>query len=187
MAIAFLILFPAGAMIVRFFSHRQEIFRFHRPIQVFSFLTVISAFICILIAAEKDPNRDPTVSVSSTLTSYSHASLGLFLICALVFQICIGIFIFHAFDPTRDSRSNIAKAHLASTWGHRAWGYLILLTGFFQINLGISRYGQWPMGTEAIWYCFDAWVVVLIAVFVFGSIFKKWRDRQVTRGAKITT
>ncbi|GJJ69182.1 hypothetical protein EMPS_01528 [Entomortierella parvispora] len=178
MSIAFLILFPTGAFIVRFFSHRPEVFRFHRPIQVLGFLTVISAFTCIIVAVSKNPDSE---SEKDSPTASTHASVGLFLVCALLLQILIGVFIFHAFNPSRDIRTTMAKAHLVSTWGHRAWGYLILLTGFTQVNLGLSRYGQWPLGTETIWRAYDTWVVMVIAVFFLGSAFKMWRTRQQTR------
>ncbi|KAF9326745.1 S-methyl-5-thioribose-1-phosphate isomerase, partial [Linnemannia elongata] len=167
MGIAFLIIFPMGAMLVRFFSHLHHVFRWHRPLQVTGFLIVIAAFACIFVAAYKSPQGPTPVSASK------HGVFGVILFSAMVLQICIGIFIFHTFDITRVDRPRLRL--VITTWIHRLWGYAVLIGGLVQVNLGMVLYGMWPTGREAAWYVYDAWVVILIAVFVFGSAFKWWR------------
>ncbi|KAF9921535.1 hypothetical protein FBU30_008399 [Linnemannia zychae] len=53
MAIAFLIILPLGAMLVRFFSHLHNVFVWHRPIQATGVLLVLAALGCILAALAK--------------------------------------------------------------------------------------------------------------------------------------
>lgn len=167
MTIAFLFIFPMGAMLVRFFSHLHHVFRWHRPLQVTGFLTVIAAITCIFIAANKSPPGPFPISASK------HGVLGVILFSALVLQICIGIFIFHTFDITRADRPRLRL--VITTWMHRLWGYTILICGLVQIHLGMTLYGMWPTGREAVWHLYDAWVAILVAVFVLGSAFKWWR------------
>lgn len=178
MAIAFFFIFPMGATLVRFFSHLHHVFRWHRPLQVSGFLMVIVALACIFIAAYKSPQGPPQISAST------HAEFGIILFAALVLQICIGIFIFHTFDISRVDRPRLRL--VITTWMHRLWGYAVLIGGLFQINLGMTLYGMWPTGQEAVWYVYDAWVAILVAIFVLGSAFKWWRDRRM-RGEKGTS
>ncbi|KAG0314167.1 hypothetical protein BGZ97_009568 [Linnemannia gamsii] len=175
MGIAFLIIFPMGAMLVRFFSHLHHVFRWHRPLQVTGFLIVIAAFTCIFVAAYKSPQGPTPVSASK------HGEFGVILFAAMVLQICIGIFIFHTFDITRADRPRLRL--VITTWMHRLWGYAVLIGGLVQVNLGMVLYGMWPTGREAAWYVYDAWVVILIAVFVLGSAFKWWRARKAKETA----
>ncbi|KAG0055500.1 S-methyl-5-thioribose-1-phosphate isomerase [Gryganskiella cystojenkinii] len=169
MATAFLLFFPTGALLARFFSHRESIFMFHRPIQVTGFITVIAAFICIIVAVYKKPSGPQPAS--------SHSTIGFFLVLALFLQVAMGIFIFHAYDPERDPRTKTAKAHRIFTWGHKGWAYVVLLTGLAQVDLGIEKYGAWPLKTESIWYVYYVLIGIWVAVFVFGSAFKLWQSR----------
>ncbi|KAF8936231.1 hypothetical protein EDD21DRAFT_143660 [Dissophora ornata] len=173
MATAFLLIFPVGAMLVRFYGHVYEIFRWHRPLQVTGFITVISAFGCILAAVYTSPDGAPQINESP------HSTFGVILIGALVMQVCIGIFIFHTFDPNRDPN----KIHIP-TWMHRIWGYCVLIGGMVQVNMGMNLYGMWPTGKEGVWYAYDAWVAIVVLVFVGGSILKKWRDVKNSRSKK---
>ncbi|KAI9241548.1 MAG: hypothetical protein BYD32DRAFT_448578 [Podila humilis] len=147
MTIAFLFIFPMGAILVRFFSHLHHVFRWHRPLQVSGFLIVIAAFACIFIAAYKSPQGPPKISAST------HAEFGVILVTAMVLQICIGIFIFHTFDISRADRPRLRL--VITTWMHRFWGYIVLIGGLIQINLGMTLYGMWPTGQEAVWTDLD--------------------------------
>ncbi|KAF9112371.1 hypothetical protein BGX27_003477 [Mortierella sp. AM989] len=163
MTIAFLLIFPSGAIIVRFFGHLQHVFRWHRPIQVTGFLTVIAAFCCILVAVYKTPEGPPPLNEST------HSILGVALLCALILQITFGIYIFHTFNPSVD----LQKAfHRVTTMIHRLWGYSILIGGVIQVKLGLDRYGMWPTGKETIWYVFYVWIAAFAAIFVLGSLVK---------------
>ncbi|KAG0011800.1 S-methyl-5-thioribose-1-phosphate isomerase, partial [Entomortierella chlamydospora] len=126
MSIAFLLLFPTGAIIVRFFSHLDHVFKFHRPIQVTGFLFVISGIGCILGAVYNTPDGPPEI------TETSHSLLGLIIFIALILQICYGIYIYHAYNPSVDVQKT---AHQVLTWIHRGWGYSVLITGLVQIKL----------------------------------------------------
>src|SRR5690554_2771672 len=126
MALAFLLILPLGAFLARFFGHMYHIFRWHRPLQVLGFLTAIIAFICIVVGFTKSP------SPKTHFTSSRHAMFGLIIICALVLQVCIGVFIFHTFDPNRDPK----KIHIP-TWMHRFMGYAALICGLVQVHFGM--------------------------------------------------
>ncbi|KAK3820473.1 MAG: hypothetical protein J3Q66DRAFT_171375 [Benniella sp.] len=161
MAITFLFIFPLGAFLVRFFSHLGHVFRWHRPIQVLGFLSAVAGFACIMGAVNKLPGGPPNIGGTT------HGAFGVFLLAAIVLQVCMGIFIFHTFDPNRDPD----KFHVP-TWMHRIWGYAVLICGIVQIHYGIDRYGQWPSRTEAIWILFHVWFIFLGVVFVGGTILK---------------
>ncbi|KAI1313418.1 hypothetical protein EDD11_002626 [Mortierella claussenii] len=173
MTIAFLFIFPTGALLVRFFSHLYHVFRWHRPLQVTGFLMIIAAFVCILVAVSKTPDGPPPVTESS------HSTLGVILVAALCLQICIGIFIFHTFDPARADRPKLSLK--ITTWMHRFWGYAVLIAGLIQVNLGMKLYGQWPSGKEGVWYAYDVWLAFLVLTFILGSAVKFWRDRRGLR------
>lgn len=179
MTVAFLFIFPMGAILIRFFSHLHHIFRWHRPLQVSGFLIVTAAFACIFIANHKSPQGPSPISAST------HAEFGVILVVAMVLQICIGIFIFHTFDISRVDRPHLRL--VITTWMHRFWGYAVLIGGLFQINLGMTLYGMWPTGQEVVWYVYDAWVAILVATFVLGSAFKWWRDRRMRRGKETSS
>ncbi|KAG0306285.1 S-methyl-5-thioribose-1-phosphate isomerase [Dissophora globulifera] len=170
MTVAFLFIFPIGAFLVRFFSHLHHVFRWHRPLQVTGFLTVFAALGCVLASVYSDPDGAPMVNETS------HSLFGVILITALVLQVCIGIFIFHTFNPNRDPN----KIHVP-TWMHRIWGYAVLIGGLVQVNLGIARYGMWPTGKEGVWLAYDVWVALLVLVFLGGSVLKKWMEVRRTR------
>ncbi|KAF9202871.1 S-methyl-5-thioribose-1-phosphate isomerase [Haplosporangium sp. Z 27] len=170
MSLAFLILFPTGAIIVRFFSHLHHVFRWHRPIQVTGFLFVIGGIACIITAVYQSPDGPPAI------TETTHALLGVIIFTALVLQISFGIYIFHAYNPTADAQKPI---HRVFTWVHRGWGYTVLILGFIQVKLGLVLYGMWPEGTEAIWDVYYIWVILLAMVIVVGSIVKSLKQRNV--------
>ncbi|KAF9423491.1 hypothetical protein BGZ76_003649, partial [Entomortierella beljakovae] len=169
MTIAFLFIFPIGAMLVRFFANVHSVFRWHRPLQVTGFLTVVAALVCIIVAVYKKPDGPPPISEST------HATLGVILASALVIQIGVGIFIFHTFDPSISIQRTF---HRVTTLIHRCWGYSILIVGAYQIKLGIDKYGMWPTGKESVWYIYYVWVGVVAAVFVLGSLIKLMRGRK---------
>jgi len=175
MATTFLFIFPLGAFLVRFFSHLQHVFRWHRPIQVVGFLSAVAGLACILSAVNKLPGDPPNIGDTT------HGAFGVFLIAAIVLQVCMGIFIFHTFDPNRDPD----KFHVP-TWMHRIWGYAVLICGIVQVHYGIERYGQWPSRTEAVWILFHVWFIFLGVVFVCGSILKlvlaRRRGRELEGG-----
>ncbi|KAF9130542.1 hypothetical protein BGW39_002952 [Mortierella sp. 14UC] len=172
MALAFLLIFPLGASLVRFFCHLQHVFKWHRPIQVTGFLTVLAAFGCILAAVAKSSSLN-----NNAPEDYStHAIVGFVLIGAIVLQVVVGVFIFAKYDPTKTSQSAIVRI---PTWVHRCWGYAVLITGLVQVHLGMKEYGMWPTGKEVIWYLYDAWVVILaVGVLGLGSILKCVSDRR---------
>ncbi|KAI7828151.1 hypothetical protein BC939DRAFT_474880 [Gamsiella multidivaricata] len=147
MSIAFLLVFPLGALLVRFFSHLHHVFRWHRPLQVTGFLLAITALVCVIVAIYKSPDAEDGVEFEAN----PHTVLGVALIAAIILQVCIGIFIFHTFDPNRDPR----KIHVP-TWMHRIWGYVVLIAGLEQVHLGMLLYGAWPTGKEGI--CFGGCV-----------------------------
>ncbi|KAF9960396.1 hypothetical protein BGZ72_007054 [Mortierella alpina] len=167
MAVVFLLLLPLGASIVRFFGHINSVFRWHRPIQVLGFLTAVAAFITIIVAFEKSPQQ-------KTHVDSPHAKFGVVIVCMLVVQVCIGIFIFHTFDPSRDP----AKGPTIPTWVHRFWGYAVLVCGLAQVAMGLDKYGEWPTGKEGVWIFYYIWVVILVVIFLGGSVFKKLRSNQ---------
>ncbi|KAF8947823.1 hypothetical protein BGZ47_007747 [Haplosporangium gracile] len=172
MALAFLIIFPLGASLVRFFCHLQHVFKWHRPLQSTGFLTVLAAFGCILAALAKSSslNNDAPIVYST------HAIVGFVLVGALVLQVLVGFFIFTKYDPTRTRQAAIIRI---PTWVHRCWGYTVLITGIVQVYLGMKLYGLWPTGKEVVWYLYFAWVVVLVVgVFGIGSLLKLWSDRK---------
>ncbi|KAF9543811.1 hypothetical protein EC957_000425 [Mortierella hygrophila] len=82
MALAFLIIFPLGASLVRFFSHLQHVFKWHRPLQVTGFLTVLAAFGCILAALAKSSS----LNNGAPMVYSTHAIVGFILVGALVLQ-----------------------------------------------------------------------------------------------------
>ncbi|KAI8346417.1 hypothetical protein B0O80DRAFT_430897 [Mortierella sp. GBAus27b] len=161
MAIAFLFLFPLGAFLVRFFSHIHRVFIWHRPIQITSFLLVIAAFVCILVAVGKLPGGPPNIGDTA------HASFGVFLFTALILQVVIGNYIWYTFDPNRDPN----KIHIP-TWMHRIWGYAVLICGLGQVSMGIERYGEWTSHSAPVWVFYNVWVALLAVVFILGSIIK---------------
>ncbi|KAI8600328.1 hypothetical protein EDD21DRAFT_377525 [Dissophora ornata] len=165
MTATFLLILPLGAFLVRFFSHLYHVFRWHRPLQVTGFLAALVGFGCILGAVYSKPGG---LSVTG---GSAHRLLGFIIVGMLVLQVCIGVFIYHTFDPNRDPN----KIHVP-TWIHRLWGYVVLICGLIQVRLGLVRYGMWPTGKEAVWYVFDVWVVLLVLVFLGGSVLKKWLD-----------
>ncbi|KAF9574289.1 hypothetical protein EC968_007058 [Mortierella alpina] len=167
MALVFLLLLPVGASIVRFFGHINSIFRWHRPIQVLGFLTAVASFITIIVAFEKSPQ--PRNHVDS-----AHARFGVAIICMLVVQVCIGIFIFHTFDPSRDP----AKGPTIPTWVHRFWGYAVLVCGLVQVAMGMQKYGEWPTGKEGVWIFYYIWVAILVVIFLGGSVLKRLRSNR---------
>lgn len=172
MTLAFLIIFPLGASLVRFFLHLQHVFKWHRPLQVTGFLTVLAAFGCILAALAKSSslNNDAPIVYST------HAIVGFVLVSALVLQVIVGVFIFTKYDPARTRQAAIVRI---PTWVHRCWGYAILITGLVQVYLGMKLYGLWPTGKEVVWYLYYAWVVVLVVgVFGIGSLLKFWSNRR---------
>ncbi|KAF9140355.1 hypothetical protein BG015_001697 [Linnemannia schmuckeri] len=172
MALAFLIIFPLGASLVRFFCHLEHVFKWHRPVQSIGFLTVLTAFGCILAALAKSSSlNDDAPIVYST-----HAIVGFVLVGALVFQVLVGFFIFTKYDPTRTRQAAIVRI---PTWVHRCWGYAVLITGIVQVYLGMKLYGLWPTGKEVVWYLYYAWIVVLVVVvFGIGSLLKFWSDKR---------
>ncbi|KAG0376126.1 hypothetical protein BGX24_008256 [Mortierella sp. AD032] len=150
MALAFLLIFPLGASLVRFFCHLQHVFKWHRPIQATGFLTVITAFGCILAAIAKSSS----LNNNAPIVYSTHAK----------------------YDPTKTRQSAVVRI---PTWVHRCWGYAVLITGLVQVYLGMKQYGMWPTGKEVIWYLYYVWVAVLVAgVFVLGSILKCVGDRR---------
>ncbi|KAF9940124.1 hypothetical protein BGZ67_008303 [Mortierella alpina] len=167
MALVFLLLLPVGASLVRFFGHINSVFRWHRPIQVLGFLTAVAAFITVIVAFEKSPQ--PKTHVDS-----AHAKFGVAIICMLVVQVCLGIFIFHTFDPSRDP----ARGPTIPTWVHRFWGYAVLVCGLTQVALGLQMYGEWPTGKEGVWIFYYIWVGILAVLFLGGSVFKKLMSRR---------
>ncbi|KAG0208594.1 hypothetical protein BGX28_000518 [Mortierella sp. GBA30] len=168
MTIVFLLLLPVGASLVRFFGHIHSVFRWHRPVQVFGFLTAIAAFITVIVAYEKAPQPE------KHFVSSPHATFGLVIICMLVIQVLIGIFIFHTFDPSRDP----ALGPTIPTWMHRFWGYAVLICGLVQVNLGMTEYGGWPTGKESVWYGYYVWIAILVVIFLGGSVVKRLRARR---------
>lgn len=171
MALAFLLIFPLGASLVRFFCHLEHVFKWHRPLQSTGFLTVIAAFGCILAAVAKSSSLNDAPIVYST-----HAIVGFILVGALILQVLVGFFIFTKYDPTKSRQAAIVRI---PTWVHRCWGYAVLITGLVQVYLGMKLYGHWPTGKEVVWYLYYAWVAVLVAVvFGMGSLLKMWSDRR---------
>ncbi|KAF9145213.1 hypothetical protein BGX30_009959 [Mortierella sp. GBA39] len=181
MALAFLFIFPLGASLVRFFSHLQHVFKWHRPLQTTGFLTVLAAFGCILAALAKSSSLDN----GAPIVYSTHAIVGFVLVGALVLQVIVGVFIFTKYDPSRTRQAAIVRI---PTWVHRCWGYSVLILGIVQVNLGMKLYGVWPTGKEAVWYLYYVWVVVLVvAVFGIGSLLKLWsnrREERVTEGGR---
>ncbi|KAG0277862.1 hypothetical protein BGZ95_005206 [Linnemannia exigua] len=172
MALAFLLIFPLGASLVRFFCHLQHVFKWHRPIQATGFLTVLAAFGCILAAVTKSSS----LNNNAPIVYSTHAIVGFVLVGALVLQVVVGIFIFAKYDPTQARQSAIVRI---PTWVHRCWGYAVLITGLVQVHLGMERYGIWPTGKEVIWYLYYVWVAVLaLGVFGLGSILKYVSDQR---------
>ncbi|KAF9994877.1 S-methyl-5-thioribose-1-phosphate isomerase [Entomortierella chlamydospora] len=163
MSIAFLLLFPTGAILVRFFSHIYDIFKLHRPIQVTGFLCVLAGFGCILGAVYKNP-AGPTLIGSS-----NHATLGVIIFTALVMQISYGIYIYHTYNPSVEVQKT---RHRVLTWVHRLWGYSVLIAAVVQIALGLSQYGLWPTRKEGIWYAFYVVVAFWVVLFLIGSAVK---------------
>ncbi|KAF8934930.1 hypothetical protein BGZ52_002375 [Haplosporangium bisporale] len=158
-----------GASIPRFFGDNHNIFRWHRPLQVTGFVIALICFILIVVATSQ------SIMPTKHFTSSNHAFLGLVIICAMVLQVGVGIYIFHTFNPATHDPNNPTIL----TWVHRGWGYCVLAAGFAQVHLGMSLYGAWPTGKEAIWYVFGVWVGLICCVFVFGSIAKRWRSRRI--------
>ncbi|KAF9584514.1 S-methyl-5-thioribose-1-phosphate isomerase [Lunasporangiospora selenospora] len=167
MALTFLLILPLGALLVRFFGHIQKVFRFHRPVQVTGFLLALAAFICAIVAVSKTPR--------SHFSASGHAILGLVIICAMVIQVALGVFIFMTFNPNRDPPS-----YVVPTWMHRLWGYSVLIVGLVQVHMGISLYGEWPTGREGVWIAYYVWIAVVGAIFIFGSFIKKWLNNRHT-------
>ncbi|KAF9967171.1 hypothetical protein BGZ70_010514, partial [Mortierella alpina] len=167
MALVFLLLLPLGASLARFFGHINSVFRWHRPIQVLGFLTAVAGFITVIVAFEKAPQQ-------KTHVGSAHAQFGVVIICMLVIQVCIGIFIFHTFDPSRDP----AKGPTVPTWVHRFWGYAVLVCGLAQVALGLQKYGEWPTGKEGVWVFYYIWVALLAIIFLGGSVFKRLRNNR---------
>ncbi|KAF9118068.1 hypothetical protein BGX30_004853, partial [Mortierella sp. GBA39] len=132
MTLAWLFIFPTGAILVRFFSHLHHVFRWHRPLQVTGFLFVIIAIVCIVAGAYISPQGAPPVSAST------HAELGVVVSVALVLQVVIGIYIFHTWDITRVDRPRLRL--VITTWMHRLWGYAVLSVGLYQTYLGLVLY-----------------------------------------------
>ncbi|KAF9310135.1 hypothetical protein BG003_008887 [Podila horticola] len=171
MALVFLLILPIGASIPRFFGDKQHIFRWHRPIQVTGFCTALIAFTLIVVAVSQ------SFTPKNHFTTSNHAFLGIIIILAMVLQVAVGIYIFHTFDPTTHDPNNPT----IPTWVHRGWGYCVLAAGFAQVHLGLNLYGEWPTGKEAIWYVYGVWVGLICCVFVFGSVFKRWRNSRAKR------
>jgi hypothetical protein len=170
MALAFLLILPLGASLVRFFSHLEHVFKWHRPLQSTGFLTVIAAFGCILAALAKSSS----LNNGAPIVYSTHAIVGFVLVGALVLQVAVGFFIFTKYDPTRSRQAAIVRI---PTWVHRCWGYTVLITGLVQVHLGMKLYGLWPTGKEVVWYLYYVWVAVLVVgVFGVGSLLKMWRD-----------
>ncbi|KAF9283947.1 hypothetical protein BGZ68_004981 [Mortierella alpina] len=133
---------------------------------VLGFLTAVAAFITVIVAFEKSPQQ-------KTHVNSTHAKFGVVIICMLVVQVCIGIFIFHTFDPSRDPTKPTIP-----TWVHRFWGYATLICGLVQVALGLQKYGEWPTGKEGVWIFYYIWVSILALIFLGGSVFKKLRNNQ---------
>ncbi|KAF9302529.1 hypothetical protein BGZ74_005231 [Mortierella antarctica] len=171
MALVFLLILPVGASIPRFFGDKEHIFRWHRPLQVTGFCTALIAFILIIVATAQSPMH------KDHFTTSNHALLGLVIVIAMVLQVAVGIYIFHTFDPTTHDPNHPT----IPTWVHRGWGYIVLAAGFAQVHLGMKLYGAWPTGKEAIWYIYGVWVGLICCVFVFGSVFKRWRAKRARR------
>ncbi|KAF9343772.1 hypothetical protein BGX26_005222 [Mortierella sp. AD094] len=163
MSIAFLLLLPTGAILVRFFSHIHHIFKWHRPIQVTGFLCVIAGIGCIIGAVYKNPASPPPIGSSS------HFVLGIILFIALILQVCFGIYIYHTYNPSVEVQRTF---HRVLTWIHRGWGYSVLITGLAQIHLGLTQYGMWPTGKEPIWYALYAVYAFWGLFFLVGSLVK---------------
>ncbi|KAG9061161.1 hypothetical protein KI688_007499 [Linnemannia hyalina] len=83
-------LIKVHASLVRFFSHLQHVFKWHRPLQVTGFLTVLAAFGCILAALAKSSS----LNNGAPMVYSTHAIVGLVLVGALVLQVIVGVFIF---------------------------------------------------------------------------------------------
>ncbi|KAG0340409.1 hypothetical protein BG004_006417 [Podila humilis] len=167
MTIVFLFILPFGAGIPRFFGDNQSVFRWHRPLQATGFTLALVAFILIIVAEAQS-------GAKSHFSASDHATLGLVIILAMLLQVGVGIYIFHTFDPTTHDPNNPT----VPTWVHRGWGYCVLGMGFAQIHMGMKLYGAWPTGKEAVWYVYGVWVGVICAVFVLGSLLKRWRSKN---------
>lgn len=169
MALVFLLILPIGASIPRFFGDKQHIFRWHRPLQVTGFVIALVAFILIIVASSQ------SIMPTTQFTASNHAFLGIVIIFAMILQVGVGIYIFHTFNPATHDPNNPT----IPTWVHRGWGYCVLAAGFAQVYLGLTQYGAWPTGKEAIWYVFGVWVGLICCVFVFGSVAKRWREGRI--------
>ncbi|KAF9094679.1 hypothetical protein BGX23_001743 [Mortierella sp. AD031] len=175
MALAFLLILPLGAFLVRFFCHLQHVFRWHRPIQGTGVVVVMTALGCIVASVYKSSslNNDASDEYSA------HAIVGFVLVGAILLQVIVGIFIFTKYDPSRTRQAAVVRI---PTWVHRCWGYAVLITGLVQVYLGMKLYGMWPTGKEVIWYLYYAWVAVLVVgVFGLGSFLKYIADRRKDR------
>lgn len=170
MAIAFLLVLPTGAIIARLVSHQHRVFHSHRYIQISGFCIALAALACILTAVYK--YREGTIDV----TLSTHAKLGVFVISALVLQIVFALLMILTYDASRTNRQRLHSRIV--TGMHRVWGYVVLSCGFCQVNLGIKMYEEWITGKQTALIVYYVWVSILAAIFVFGSVFKYWRDRR---------
>ena len=135
MAIAFLLVLPTGAIIARLVSHQHYVFHWHRYIQLSGVCIVLAAFGCILAAVYKyrEGTREVTLS--------THSKFGVFVISALLLQIVFALLLILTYDASRANRQRLPSR--ISTGMHRVWGYVVLISGFTQVNLGIKRYEEW--------------------------------------------
>lgn len=170
MAIAFLLVLPTGAIIARLVSHQHRVFHWHRYIQLSGVCIVLAALACILAAVYK--YREGTIE----LTLSTHAKFGVFVISALVLQVVFAVLMILTYDASRAQRQRLNSRIV--TGMHRLWGYVVLICGFTQVNLGIERYYEWTTGKQATLIVYYVWVSILAAIFVFGSVFKYWRDQR---------
>ncbi|KAF2098898.1 hypothetical protein NA57DRAFT_76132 [Rhizodiscina lignyota] len=167
MGIAFTILFPFGATIMKIFRFRGVVW-FHAGWQVLSYVVALAAFgIAFYVVG----------TFGSLVTSNGHPIIGIIVIGALFLQPLVG-FTHHLIWTKRQQPTPFGI-------GHRWWGRTFIILGVINGGLGLQLAGSdktWVIVYSVVAGCFYLFWFAAIALSIFRG--RKTQQVEQSEGAQ---